>query len=168
MILSNIKIKKNGNLLFIGPKSTIGSQLIKKLSTEYNLVKLRLSEINNQQIEKEIHEYITKKQIKYCVISTRVRTANIEEAINGETIIIDKIIKYLCSNKKCKSIVILGSVTGERIDSSSTLAYHLTKSFLDVISRFYAVTQGNTRINMITLYHVDKYKNKDEKIKEFI
>ena len=119
-------------------------------------------------MKEQIDFELRRLPIHYCVISTRVRIDNIEEAITGETFVLVEIINYLCAIKRCKSVVILSSITGSRIDSSSTLAYHLTKSLLDVLCRFCAVTQSHTRINVISLFHVDKYKLKDASFKAFI
>ena len=156
------------NLLFVGPKSAIGAQLVKFLSVDFGIKELRLSAIRKETMKEQIGFELKELPIHCCVISTRVRTKNVEEAITGETIILMELIDYLCTVKRCRSIVILGSITGSRIDSTSTLAYHLTKSLLDVLCRFYAVTQSQTRINVISLFHVDKYKLKDMSFKAFI
>jgi NAD(P)-dependent dehydrogenase (short-subunit alcohol dehydrogenase family) len=163
----NLKGNMKG-LLFIGPKSTIGSQLIKFLSTDFCIQELRLSVIKKETMKEQIAFELNQLPIHCCVISTRVRTEDVEKAIIGETIILREIINYLCTIKRCRSIVILGSTTGTRIDTSSGLAYHLTKSFLDVMCRFYTVTQSHTRINVISLFHVEKYKIKDVSYKAFL
>ena len=66
---------------------------------------------------------------------------------------IDQIIKIL-KNKISKngSVILIGSISNKTIIHDQELSYHLTKSSLEQMTKFYAVRLGKKKLDLIVFY----------------
>ncbi len=150
-------MKKN-TLIFGGTKG-IGLVIAKYLksrgdniinfarSVSENKKNIKIDLSNELSIASSLKKINYIKKIDNIIFSQRYRGADWKEDFQVSVFSIDQIIKIL-KNKISKngSVILISSISNKAIVHDQELAYHLTKSSLEQMTKFYAVRLGKKKI----------------------
>ena len=108
-------------------------------------IKIDLS--NELSINNSLKKINYIKRIDNIIFSQRYRGKDWKEDFQVSVFSIDQIIKIL-KNKISKngSVILIGSISNKAIIHDQELSYHLTKSSLEQMTKFYAVRLGKKKI----------------------
>ena len=166
------------NILVFGGGSIICKGLIPFLEGNFNLINISLTSVkysDSSYVEK-IKRAIQKscmdvnRDFTGVLVAYRLRetTQTIEEMVAQEITLLRTINKYIIDGFESSKTVVLGSITGERLNTGSSEAYHYQKDIQKSMVRYLGIQNPRHHINLIEINSCFRKYSKESSFVDYI
>ncbi len=156
-----------------GTNGVIGKILFNSLSVDYDIKRLKLSDLFSQygniipikeKVRERINDFLYPNNYPRIglIFCHRIRESKLstEDTVSAEFMILNTVIEECLKIKNTQiNIIVIGSITGQLIDVKSSLQYHLQKELQKSFVRYIGVIHPNISANIIEISAFSKYEH---------